>query len=248
MKIEIIIITFIFLFISCKPESQNIEAEAPVTKTKETASIDIAIDDIKSKEIKEPPKPAKVIEPKLENNLKQKASDKIKSATDFTELSANSLIAIEEFNEAYLISLVRKGINHIRQRRGAPKLQLDEVLNDAARDHNIYQIKKNKLTHEQNIAQKHKAMDRVKRYGGNFRMVGENVQYQGLSQMTTGNRTEIIPETYQEMANKMIKNWVESPGHYDNLIEAEFTEDGMAIGWNPENYAFFATHVFGSRR
>jgi len=249
MKFKLLPFLCIFLLLSCQSDS-TLNDSASDTKEKLTSpksNEDVVLE--KNINPSEEIDPIKVVEaPLKEPSESASKSSNPKSGSGITTLAPSSMISIEQFNEAYLISLVRKGINLIRLRRGATQLKLDDVLNQAAYDHNVYQINTNELTHKQNNPRKHEVMDRVKSYGGNFRMVGENVQYQGLQQLTTGNRTEIISETYQQMANKMIKNWVESPGHYDNLIESEFTEDGMAIGWNPENYAFFATHVFGSRR
>ncbi len=249
MKFTFLTILSILLLSACQVDSKSEDHEV---QTKEKLTIPKSNDNPSTDKKENLPKeiaPIKVEESVSEdrNNATQNTT-RPKSGSGIITLAPSAMIEIDKFNEAYLISLVRKGINLIRIRRGASQLKLNEVLNQAAEDHNLYQIRKNELTHKQSKPRKHEVMDRVKTYGGGFRMVGENVQYQGLQQLTTGNRTEIISETYQQMANKMIKNWVDSPGHYDNLIESEFTEDGMAIGWNPENYAFFATHVFGARK
>lgn len=102
-----------------------------------------------------------------------------------------------------------------------------------------------RLLKQGNIPDKRTVMDRVVCFGGGFRTVGENVQYQGMQLMRWSNRQEVVTDTYINTAKKLVDNWVKSPGHYKNLISQKFTYVGTAIGWNPENHAIFATQAFG---
>lgn len=161
---------------------------------------------------------------------------------------ATAKINIATFDVALLSNLVHGGINEIRRRKGAATLTTDSILTQAALDQNNYQIRTDQLSHYQDNPLKKTVRERVDSFGGQFRMVGENVQFKGFPVRTwsTGNEREIITPTYVDAAADLIKNWVNSPGHYKNLINVNYRFVGTAVGWNPENSAVFATQVFGA--
>jgi len=161
---------------------------------------------------------------------------------------ATAKIDIATFDFALLQSLVHYGINEIRKGKGAAALTTEPILTKAAVDHNNYQIRTDTLTHYQDNPLKKTVSERVNSFGGRFRMVGENVQFKGFPVRTwsTGTEKEIITPTYVVAAEDLIKNWVNSPGHYKNLINPNYKFVGTAIGWNPETSAVFSTQVFGA--
>ncbi len=161
---------------------------------------------------------------------------------------ATAKIEIAIFDFPLLMHLVHGGINEVRKRKGATALTIDPVLTQAALDQNNYQIRTNQLSHYQSNPLKKTVRERVDSFGGQFRMVGENVQFKGFPVRTwsTGNEREIITPTYVDAAADLIKNWVNSPGHYKNLIHPKYRFVGTAVGWNPENSAVFSTQVFGA--
>lgn len=161
---------------------------------------------------------------------------------------ATAKIIIETFDFALLENLVHYGINEIRKGKGVEALTIESTLTKAAIDHNNYQIQTDTLTHYQENPLKKTVRERVDSFGGNFRVVGENVQFKGFPVRTwsTGNEKEIITPTYVVAAEDLIKNWVNSPGHYKNLINPKYKFVGTAVGWNPETSAVFSTQVFGA--
>ena len=142
--------------------------------------------------------------------------------------------------------LVHRGINEVRRQQGATDLTKHNILAKAALDHNNYQIRTDTLTHYQKDPDKQTVKERIDSFGGRFSRVGENVQYKGFPVRTWGMQREILTPSYQEAAKEIIQNWVNSPGHYRNLINPDYEYVGTAIGWNPENNAVFATQVFGA--
>ena len=162
--------------------------------------------------------------------------------------AATAKIDLATFDVPLLMHLVHGGINEVRRRKGAAALAIDPILTQAALDQNNYQIRTDQLSHYQDNPLKKTVRERVNSFGGQFRMVGENVQFKGFPVRTwsTGNEREIITPTYVDAASDLIKNWVNSPGHYKNLINAKYRFVGTAVGWNPENSAVFSTQVFGA--
>lgn len=161
---------------------------------------------------------------------------------------ATAKINITTFDFTLLTHLVHGGINEVRKRKGATALAIDPILTQAAVDQNNYQMRTNQLSHYQDNPLKRTVRERVDGFGGQFRMVGENVQFKGFPVRTwsTGNEREIITPSYVDAAADLIKNWVSSPGHYKNLINPKYRFVGTAVGWNPDNSAVFSTQVFGA--
>ena len=135
---------------------------------------------------------------------------------------ATAKINLETFDVNLLSGLVHYGLNEIRQRKGLLALDKHPILKQAAIDQNNYQIRTDNLTHYQDNPAKKTVLERVESFGGGFRMVGENVQFKGFPVRSWGNRKEIITPTYVEAAEAIIQNWVNSPGHYKNMVKTDY--------------------------
>lgn len=64
----------------------------------------------------------------------------------------------------------------------------------------------------------------------NYRYVGENL----------GKATYALPD--QEMADLIFNGWVESPGHYENMVRPEFEEIGIGLYYDSE--FLYAAQIF----
>ncbi|MBT8219637.1 MAG: conjugal transfer protein TraF [Bacteroidia bacterium] len=162
-------------------------------------------------------------------------------------LDVHANIDIMNIDFELLNELVHRGINEVRAKKGASNLNPNAILDAAAKDHTDYMMRFDQLTHFQNNSNKKTVKERILSFGGSqFRMMGENVQYKGFPVRTYGRHKEIIAPSYQQAAQDLVTNWVNSPGHYRNLIDPKYQYVGTSVGWNPENSALFATQVFGS--
>ena len=157
----------------------------------------------------------------------------------------SEIIQIGSIDFELLDYLVFNGINGIREQKGFAPLKISGVLIAAARNQNQYQIKINKLSHHQTGQDLKSAALRVKYYGGDYRSIGENVQFQGFTIRTQGGIVDIITPTYIAAADKIVQGWVNSPGHYQNIINPDFTYVGTSIDYSPIKKALFATQVYG---
>lgn len=165
------------------------------------------------------------------------------SAKDLTQLSDQ--IDLENVDYGLLNSLIFEEINKVRTMRNVEPLLEDRTLFMAASAHNEYLIEIDDLTHEQADPAKRTVKDRVQSFGGDFGTLGENVLFEGMRIQTTNGKTEVIASPYINTAESMVKNWIESPGHYKNLINPTFKFVGTATGYSTERKAIFATQVFG---
>ncbi|MDK2771569.1 MAG: CAP domain-containing protein [Flavobacterium sp.] len=132
-------------------------------------------------------------------------------------------------------------INNHRKSKKLNNLEKTDVLEKAAFDQAEYISSKQKLTHEQNLANKKNVFDRVKLYNGKFSTVGENL----LS-------IPIFPKKYSDqeiesLAYRMFTQWKNSSGHYQNIINSEFDSGGIQFKIDTKNKKIFAVQVFGTK-
>lgn len=67
-----------------------------------------------------------------------------------------------------------------------------------------------------------------------YQLVGENL----------GMATYYLEE--REMAELLFNGWVESEGHYENMVRSEYEEIGIGVHYDGEN--IYATQIFGTQR
>ena len=157
-------------------------------------------------------------------------------------------IEIANIDISLLQHLLVEGINKVREEEGIQPLDLNDKLSAAAKNQNAYQIVRGELSHFQGGDQYRTVKDRVKEYGGDFNSIGENVQMRGFIIRTIGDRQDIVSTTYSKMANDLVQGWVDSPGHFTNLIDRNFSFVGTAIGYSDKSRAIYATQVYGGKQ
>lgn len=154
-------------------------------------------------------------------------------------------IDVSNFDAQLLQRLVEEGINEVRAKKKRSTLSEKTTLQRAADEQMRYVVAKNKLMHEQNNRAKKDVRDRVELHNGRFKIVGENLAYIGFLIEKAGKKRTVIPPTYTEAANRLVKGWVKSSGHYKNLINSEFQYEGLAVGLDKKQEGVFAAQVFG---
>ncbi len=185
----------------------------------------------------------------VQKEIKKKAPSKPKTTTapSNTYASAGELINHRNVDIVLLEQLIHEEINKVKRANGLPLLSKDRTLRNAATDQNNYQIRKGDLSHTQGNAGKQTLKDRISFYGGGFQATAENVIYEGFIIRTTGTQREIIAPTYREQAKKMVKSWMDSPGHRKNIMNPNYDQVGTAVGYHGELHAVFSTQVFGRK-
>ena len=162
--------------------------------------------------------------------------------------AAQETINTNSFDVALLEQLVFEGINQVRKKKNRSQLEKNTILYKAAKDHNDYMLRINKMTHDQNEKNKRDVGERVQFYGGRFIMSGENIQFSGFPVAQRGKQKRILYPTYLEAAEKLVQNWVDSPTHYKNLIHKEFGLVGTAVAYDPKDGGIYATQVYGTKK
>jgi len=116
--------------------------------------------------------------------------------------------------------------NTERQNAGLPALTLSSQLGQAAQNHAEDMATNNYFSHDGlNGSQ---PWDRAKAAGYNYSYVGENI-YAGLSTATA-----------------VIKGWMNSQGHRENILNPNYTEIGFGYAYNQSSdYRHYWVQVFG---
>lgn len=140
-----------------------------------------------------------------------------------------------------LNDLILKEVNALRNRKRLDTLRYDEPLNKAADDHASYMSDNEIVTHDQKSKIKRGPYDRVVYYDGAHNAVGENVQSYNLEKALKKSKNKL---TYEKLAKDIVKVWVKSRPHYENLINPEFKTMGHKFQLN--DGILYCCQVFGS--
>jgi len=153
-------------------------------------------------------------------------------------------VKINQINYSILKSRLLAKINEERRRLGLQEFGSHIKLANASAIHNRYMVRNDVLDHTQVGTSTPDMVSRVKKAGGDFRTMGENIQYEGFTIRTTNGVESIIAPTYEELATNLWLNWKNSPPHYKNIINPEFKVLGTALDWSDKKSAIFATQVY----
>jgi uncharacterized protein YkwD len=108
--------------------------------------------------------------------------------------------------------------NKVRAEEKKPPLKLNPLLTAAAAGHARDMAEHGKLTHDGSDGSEPKT--RIKRTGYHYRDIGENVA------------------TGQETVGDVMRAWIESPGHRENIL-GDFTEMGGAVAKGPDGRSYW---------
>lgn len=158
----------------------------------------------------------------------------------------NDPISIHSFNEKYLEHLVKIKIDEVRTQHGLKPLYNDSILFVAAKFHAGYLFEKGELSHTEPENKKMETpQKRAEAFGAVNYLVGENVIFTlvNIPMRNKKNKT-YINRTYLETANDMVTSWVNSPGHYKNIITADYNATGLAVWKDPKTGRIYGVQKF----
>jgi hypothetical protein len=113
--------------------------------------------------------------------------------------------------------------NAEREKAGVPALKSNPILMQAARLHSENMARQKTLAH---VLDNKSPEQRVKELGYDYFTTGENVAWN------------------QPDATAVVKSWMNSPHHRDNILNKDFTEIGIGIAENDAGEPYY-TQVFG---
>jgi len=164
--------------------------------------------------------------------------------------TAQEIISIHDFNYSKLELKIKNSIDSLRISRRLPVLKWDSILNMAARDQSFYMNSKKTSTHEQKWSRKKTPLKRIKFYKGKGYTPGENVAYIPLyspirSSKAKSSAIEYV-KTYDQAAKIIINSWLNSPGHFKNIINSDYALTGVGVSIDINSHLIYATQVFSN--
>lgn len=122
--------------------------------------------------------------------------------------------------------------NAFRKAEGHKPVTVDPELKKAAEYFAQYMAKTDKYGHN---ADGNRPADRAEKFGYEYCLISENIAYQYHSQ---GFKT-------QELADKFVTGWKESPGHRKNMLKPNVTDTGVAVAQSAKTGHYYAVQMFG---
>ena len=124
--------------------------------------------------------------------------------------------------------------NAERTKRGLRRLSSNSKLHRAAKKHSKYMMRHRYLGHSGPNG--NKPFDRAQSEGYAWYGVGENAFHYPHSRKRSDRRT----------AQLLVKGWMKSPGHRENILRREYSDIGVAVVRRlPRGGTYYATQVFG---
>jgi len=145
--------------------------------------------------------------------------------------SPSDAMQLGNINLKYLEHLVKIKVDDVRIAHNCEPLINDSILYVAAQHHANYMVSNNRLSHFENETENFKTpQDRAKFYGAVNYSVGENVLQTNANAIVKSKKGKRHnTNTYEGLANSIVEGWVNSPGHYKNIITPEYQITGLAI-------------------
>jgi uncharacterized protein YkwD len=125
--------------------------------------------------------------------------------------------------------------NEFREEHRLHSLQPSRRLHKAAAYFAAYMGRTDRYGHE---SDGNRPADRVEAYAYDYCLQAENIAYQMKSSgFSTG-----------ELAQKFFDGWKNSPPHRENMLNPNFTEVGIVIGYSPKSKRYYAVQELGRPR
>lgn len=174
------------------------------------------------------------LEINLPDNLRnsQEVENEEVTVVDLPASTESASETSEEVNYAVVEETILHLLNELRIEQGLNTLTVNEELRQAG---NIRAIETEELfSHTRPDGTDAFTVFNEEDIEYNYQLVGENL----------GMATYYLDE--RGMAELLFNGWVESEGHYENMIRPEYEEIGIGVHYDGEN--LYATQIFGTRR
>lgn len=179
----------------------------------------------------------------------------------------NKRIEFSQIKYPLLEAAVFYFTNEERRKAGVPLLKFNVLLEVAAQDHAKDMTTYNFFSHSSPLKGKKSVSDRVERAGFDWSRVGENIaisfaiEYEAGRSVFTPDQNDgyfsydyrgekILAHTYMGFAKSLVQQWMDSPGHKQNILDPNFTFLGIGLSHKTKASfynidQFYGVQVFG---
>ncbi|WP_369333802.1 CAP domain-containing protein [Halorubrum sp. SP3] len=143
-----------------------------------------------------------------------------------------------EINKTQVEQLVHEEVNQRRSERGLSRLSESTNLNQQSRLHSDDMASHDELAHDLPGSTTDERLSQASCLTG-----GENVaQSWVFEDIKTESGTEYLTDE-EELAKSLTRQWMNSPGHRENMLRTRWSETGVGITITDENKVY-ATQMF----
>lgn len=153
-------------------------------------------------------------------------------------------VAADSFDARLLGRAIFAETNRIRHEHHRKPFKPDARLDKAATGHVLTLALTQTLAHESPLAGRETVEARIEAAGLQPAVVRENLARMPVLEQTGGSGRR---STYAELAGRIVRGWLESPDHRENLLSTDVTHAGVAarLVWLPvRTEAVFVVQVF----
>lgn len=138
--------------------------------------------------------------------------------------------------------LIRQKLDSIRVKKKISKYIYNDTIYKAAKFHAEYMLNSGNFSHMQTDSKTKTPTLRLQKFGIEKSYYGENIAYVYSDFLSIG--TVITYKEYVAIANEFVLLWVKSKPHYQNICDAKFKMDALAISYSYETQKIYAVHDF----
>lgn len=136
----------------------------------------------------------------------------------------------------------------MRAAKGLQPLANDSILYVASKYHAGYLVKLGRLDHYENDIPGRKTPQlRAEYFGAVNYLVGENIVSSQFGTQITDKKGKLRNNfTYEEIATNLVIAWVNSPGHYKNMLTDSYNATGVSVMIDPEKNIVYSVQKFAN--
>lgn len=188
----------------------------------------------------------------LHNQELSKASDENRSKVNFTntlELNQTVDFEIESLDKEEVEKLVHQKINEERKQKDLPKLDYSVKLEDIAYKHSKDMAKNNYFAHTspsgQTMSERYEQANYICSIdtGSVIQQGAENIAQTWYQEPISSRNGTVLHESEEEVAEGLVTQWMNSPGHRKNILKPYWNNEGIGI-YVTEDGKVFATQNF----
>ena len=152
----------------------------------------------------------------------------------------------QSIHKTYLEHLVKIGVDEVRKKHGCKPLINDSLLYVASNHHATYMRNKEQISHfEEDSVLTRTPQDRGNYFGATNYRIGENVLFTSYNATVVGKKgKEFDTHYYTQLADAIVTGWVNSPGHFKNMITPDYQLTGLSVAIDTVRNRVYACQKF----
>lgn len=159
----------------------------------------------------------------------------------------HSSVSKNNFNTRFLEHLIKIKIDSVRNFHNCNTLINDSILYIASKHHSDYMSENKQLTHFENNETR-TPQQRANFYGAKNYLVGENILKTPYGTILKNKKGKLrSTNTYGALAHSIVEGWVNSPGHFKNIITPPFNVTGVSVSIDTNTNIVYACQKFAQK-